>query len=264
MKYAFMSFSCPTLSLGEMLDVAQRYGYQGLEPRIDAGHAHGIELDTPPAQRRALAAQARDSGIDLCCVATSCRYADPTTTDHNVEVTLRAIDLAADVGAPLIRVFGGRLGDGVTRAQAIDIVAGALRAVSAHAEARGVAVCIETHDDWTDPSHVAAVIRQVGSPVVAVNWDMMHPVRVAGWTIDAAFEALQPWIRHAHVHDGVQVEGRSELRPMGEGDIDTRRAIGLLQSIAYDGFLSGEWINWEPYDVHLPRELRTMRGYESE
>jgi sugar phosphate isomerase/epimerase len=247
-----------------MLELAHRYGYQGLEPRIEAGHAHGIELDTQAATRRALADEARDSDIALCCIATSRRYADPDTTDRNVEDTLRYIDLAADLGAPRIRVFGGRIPDGIPREQAIDVVAAALRAVSAHAQAREVTVCIETHDDWTDPAHVAAVVSQVDSPAIAVNWDIMHPVRVAGWTVDAAFQALQPWIRHAHVHDGVQVEGRSELRPMGEGMIDTRRAMALLRSISYTGFLSGEWINWEPYDVHLPRELNTMRGYEAE
>ena len=264
MKYAFMSFSCPDLTLGEMLATARSYGYQGIEPRIEAGHAHGIELDTPLATRRALAEEARASGIDLCCVATSRRYADPATTERNVADTLRCIDLAADVGAPRIRVFGGRIPDDVSRERAIDLVAGALRAVSAHAEARGITVCIETHDDWTDPAHVAAVVGQIDSPAIAVNWDLVHPVRVSGWTIDAAFQTLRPWICHAHVHDGVQVEGRSELRPMGTGIIDTRRGIQLLRSISYDGYLSGEWINWEPYDVHLPRELNTMRGYENE
>ena len=30
------------------------------------------------------------------------------------------------------------------------------------------------------------------------------------------------------------------------------------------GYLSGEWIGWEPYAVHLPRELAAMRAYERE
>jgi hypothetical protein len=27
--------------------------------------------------------------------------------------------------------------------------------------------------------------------------------------------------------------------------------------------LSGEWINWEPYEVHLPRELAAMHELEA-
>ena len=38
-----------------------------------------------------------------------------------------------------------------------------------------------------------------------------------------------------------------------------------MLSISYDGYISGEWINWEdPYEVHLPRELATLKRYESE
>ena len=36
MKYSFMSFSCPQLTLGELLATAKRFGYEGVEPRIDS------------------------------------------------------------------------------------------------------------------------------------------------------------------------------------------------------------------------------------
>jgi len=36
-----------------------------------------------------------------------------------------------------------------------------------------------------------------------------------------------------------------------------------LRTIPYEGYLSGEWINWsDPYEAHLPRELATMKSYE--
>ena len=90
----------------------------------------------------------------------------------------------------------------------------------------------------------------------------MHPVRVAGWTVDQSFEVLKPWVQHTHVHDGAQKEGKIAYLPMGTGIVDTRRAMQLLASAGFDGYLSGEWINWEPAEVHLPREIATMTGYE--
>jgi sugar phosphate isomerase/epimerase len=94
-----------------------------------------------------------------------------------------------------------------------------------------------------------------------VNWDIMHPVRREFATIDESFETLKPWIRHLHIHDASKETG--ELVPIGEGFVDHRRAIELLSSISYDGYLSGEWINWDdPYEVHLPRELATLKSYE--
>ena len=40
------------------------------------------------------------------------------------------------------------------------------------------------------------------------------------------------------------------------------KAVELLASAGFTGYLSGEWIDWEPYDVHLPRELAAMKGLE--
>jgi sugar phosphate isomerase/epimerase len=107
MRTAFMSFSCPQLDLDEMLALAKRLGYDGIEPRIEAGHAHGIEMDVSAQARRELKEKADGSDIALCCVATSRRYADPETAQQHVDDTLRCIDLAADLGSPRLRVFGG-------------------------------------------------------------------------------------------------------------------------------------------------------------
>ncbi|HUS46507.1 MAG TPA: sugar phosphate isomerase/epimerase family protein [Phycisphaerae bacterium] len=264
MKYSFMSFSTPKLTLAEMLGLAKQLGYDGIEPRIDSGHAHGIELDAGPAARKDAARRSADAGIALCCVATSCKYADPATRDEMVQATLRCIDLAADVGAPRIRVFGGAIPESVSRADATAGIAEALKSVAGHAADRGVAVCIETHDDWCDPSQLAEVVRRADHPVVAVNWDIMHPVRAAGWTIDDAYRELRPWVRHLHVHDGTREQDKIVLKPIGDGIVDHKRALELLKADGYDGFISGEWIGWEPHEVHLPRELATLRRYESQ
>ena len=261
MKYSFMSFSTPGISLAEMLDAARRYGYDGIEPRTDAKHAHGIEATATNEERKSIRDQVAASGVALACLATSISYADPAKVEDMVAQTHERIDLAGDVGAPAIRVFGGRIPEGICREAAIECVSGALAQVANHAAERGVTVCFETHDDWCNPAHVAEVLARVSHPSIAANWDIMHPVRTGKVTMDAAFEALKPWIRHLHIHDGT-IDGDLKLTPIGEGGIDHLRALQLLKEIGYTGFLSGEWINWEPAEVHLPREIATMKGYE--
>lgn len=44
MKFSFMSFSCPELSLEALLDLALELGYDGVEPRVECKHGHGIEI----------------------------------------------------------------------------------------------------------------------------------------------------------------------------------------------------------------------------
>lgn len=259
MKYAFMSFSTPKLTLAETVDVARRFGYDGIEPRVDAGHGHGIEVGASVAQRAAIRRQVADSGIALACLATSIQYADPVQTEAMLAQTRERIDLAADVGAPVIRVFGGVGPTGASREQGIDLLAHCLHAVADQAAARGVTIALETHDEWCDPRHVVAVLERVNHPAIGANWDIMHPVRVAKMDIATSFTILRPWIRHLHVHDGA-MENPLRFLPIGQGVVDHRTALQLLRGAGYTGFISGEWINWEPAEVHLPRELAVLKA----
>ena len=263
MKYAFMTFSTPELSLDDVVAAATQYGYDGVEPRLDAGHGHGVEVAASATKREAIKRTFAESGIVAACLATSCRYADPETHEAMVADTRERIDLAADVGCSRLRVFGGAFPDSVTREQATELLAKGLSSAADHAGERGVTLCLETHDSWCDPTHVAEVLRRVDHPAVGANWDAMHPVRTGLATIDESFELLEPWIRHLHVHDGGDDDGKHVLAPMGEGVIDHRRVIELLAGTDFDGYLSGEWINWEPYEMHLPRELAVLKSYES-
>ena len=262
MNYAFMTFSCPSYTLAQALDAAKRYGYAGVEPRVESKHAHGVELSATPDQRRDIKRQFEDAGIAACCVAVSAKYADPATVEKHVEDTLRYIDLAADIGSPRLRVFGGDFPDTVSRAQAIEVVAAALAQLAHHAAGRGVTICLETHDAWTHPAHVAQVMQRVNRPNVAVNWDFLHPLRRSGVSVDKSFQTLRPWIRHVHFHDALVRMDRLELRAVGTGEVDHRAALELLKSTGYDGYVSGEWINWEPPETHLPREVAAMKAIE--
>lgn len=260
MKFAFMSFSTPGMTLGEMLGTAERYGYHGIEPRLDADHRHGIEVKRDSADRELIRETIRRSSVALACLATSCCFADPKSVARNVADTHTRIDLAGDVGAPCLRVFGGNYPDELSRDQAIDGVAAALSGLADHAAERDVTLCLETHDAWCDPRHVAAIMERAGHRHVAVNWDIMHPVRTGLATIDEAFCVLRPWVRHVHVHDGIFPEGAITMVPIGDGVIDHKRALELLAGYeSFDGFVSGEWINYKAPEEHLPQELHTMQ-----
>lgn len=262
MNYSFMSFSCPDMDLKQLLQTARRYGYAGIEPRLGSGHQHGIELDASDAFLLEARDMANDNNVSLCCLATSCTFADPDQAQLNVDVARRTIEVAAKIHAPAIRVFGGRIPDHVSRETSLAYVVDALGQLADDAAQHQVTICLETHDSWCDPVHVAAIMRQVNHPFVAVNWDIMHPVLTAGATVETAYALLQPWIRHVHVHDGQYTDNILVFKPIGEGLVDHEMAIRLLQDDGYTGFISGEWINWEPCDSHLPREIKKLQAFE--
>ena len=262
MKYSFMSFSCPELTFQGMLDAARQYRYDGIEPRMLRKHAHGVELESSSDKRQSIRKQAEESGIDICCVATSCRYADPDSSAENVEQTLRAIDLAADIGSPRLRVFGGTMGKDLSRDDAVKLVAESLSLCADRAAVRDVTICVETHDDWCHPSDVVAVMKAADHPNIAVNWDIMHPVQQEFATMSESYEMLKPWIKHVHFHDGATIDGKNHLVPVGEGNIDHKTALKALADESWDGYMSGEWIGWTPWEAHLPVEIQTMKNYE--
>ena len=260
MTFSFMTFSTPALDLPAVLATAKRYGYEAVEPRLDAKHGHGIEVACSTAERAAIRKTVKRSGVTLSCLATSCVFANPVTRDAMVRDALARVALAADVGAPTLRVFGGAFPETLSREDAIAGVAEALKRIADAAAQRQVTVCLETHDSWCDPAHVAEVMRRVNHPAIAVNWDILHPVRMGLATIAQSFATLSPWIRHLHVHDWAN----NSFAPIGTGIVDHRTAIALLAQAGYTGAVSGEWINWEPYETHLPREIAVLRKYLAE
>ena len=113
-KLSTMISVCPDWSVEEIVDGMQRHGFQGLEPRVGWGHAAGIELNMAPGDREAVRQKLEDAGLAFSCVATGAKFAlvDDGERAQSIEEARQAIDLAADLGAPVIRTFGGKRGGG--------------------------------------------------------------------------------------------------------------------------------------------------------
>ena len=47
---AFMSSTCPEWTFEQMVDAAVKYGYEGVDLRVEWGHHHGLELDSDPGR----------------------------------------------------------------------------------------------------------------------------------------------------------------------------------------------------------------------
>lgn len=263
MRYAFMSFSLPEADLQTLVKAAADYGYDGIEPRIDGGHKHGIETSNSAAERQRIKGVFDDAGVAVACIAAGCTFADASQAAEQQQKARAAIDLAADLGSDRVRVFGGKLPDGVSREEATVALTDSLTALAPYAADHGVIIALETHDAWTAPEHVAEVMRRVDNPAIGVNWDLMHPPRTGNSTMEDSYQVLRQWIRHVHMHDATSDPSKLDFKPMGEGEFDHRIVLRLLQEDDYTGYLSGEWIGWEPGEVHLPREIKVLREYEA-
>ncbi len=155
-----------------------RYGYDAIEWRLAEGAI--IEPDTPVSVRRRLREVSAANGIAIACLDTSCRVvqASPEERTAVTEVAQRMIDMAAELGAPLLRVFGGPLPGGTTHSMLLAPTAEVLHAICAYAARRTITVVLETHDAWPTSVDVLKLIQAAGSPTARVLWDIHHTFRV--------------------------------------------------------------------------------------
>ena len=241
MKLGASTLGCPDWTLDEILDRLPRYGYEGVELR---GLGPDLDLTQSPAFAPSAIAETRrrfaDAGLVICGVDTSCSFTDPDPAiwARNLEEGRRAIDLAASLGAPTIRVFGGDIGDETERPEAVKRVASALIELGDYAAASGtVQVVLETHDAFSTGVQAAEVLEQAPHPRVRALWDLHHPFR-QGEAPEETFRALGPYLEQAHVKDS---EPGGTYCLLGEGDIPVLAMLRLLKSGGYDGWLNLEW-----------------------
>ncbi len=270
-KLAFLSSTCPEWTFEQMVDGAKRYGYEGIDLRVEWGHRHGIELDTPAERRRQARRYAEEQGIAISCLAISARFAraTPEERDAAVEQVQRYAALAKDLGSPLIRVFGGNLPEGHTMA---DLKAETARALGQAAEAAapfGVTPCLETHDQHNHPDDVAWIVEHAGHPNVGVVWHPAHHLRL-GISVDEAYPKIRRWVRHLHLQEwpkgGVQPGGRPGLLRFGEGDNHLLRAFELLERDGFDGYAANEWAAtgaWQKADLSSPEHYAARHPDEA-
>jgi sugar phosphate isomerase/epimerase len=251
-KLAVMSSVCPDWDLEEIIAAMQHHGYQGLEPRVEWGHACGIEADLSPVRRRQVRARLEEEGLAISCIATGARLAAPDRLERgrHVEDLRKYIDLAGDLGCCWVRTFGGPRAKDQELAAVVEYVAEGYQPLLAQAQARGVTLLLETHDDWSCAAPVRAVVERVAHARLRVLWDFMHPQRMMEKPAET-FLAIGLLTEYLHGHDGVYAEDRMQIVPLGQGVIDHAGPLRLLAGAGFAGYFSVEVIHQrqKPHDA---------------
>ncbi|MGH2557740.1 MAG: sugar phosphate isomerase/epimerase family protein [Thermomicrobiales bacterium] len=270
MQIGFMSSVSPRWDLDQLIAAARAHGYEAIEIRVEWGHAVGIELDSSREARRDARQKLADGGVALCCLALGTRFARATAAerDASVEQVARYAELAADLGAPLMRVFGGPVPEGTTVAELRDAAAGALGRAARMAADVGVTPCLETHDDFRDPADVAYVVEMAGHHNVGIVWHATHHLRL-GIPVVEGYRALRPWIRHVHVNEGARPhDPENTIAPaiFGEGDGNVAEVVRVLKEDDYQGVVCWEWLNgrrgeYVDPSVYLEQNAERLREY---
>ena len=125
----------------------------------------------------------------------------------------------------------------------------------------GVAIGVETHDDFSSSSVVAQLLEETDPEWVGAVWDSHHPHRMGEPPADV-YGNLGRRILLAQVKDARRTardDGDDwELVLLGEGEVPVREMLGLLAAGGYPNWISVEWEkHWHPEiaepEVALPQ-----------
>jgi sugar phosphate isomerase/epimerase len=263
-RVAFSTLAFPDATLASAVSLGRRWGYAGVELRLVDGEL--IDPRMPAADRAQVKRTVAAAGLPVVAVDSSIRL----TGDDPGPDLRRFLELASDWESPLVRVFGGALpADRAERQDRLRAAARVLEASVPHARRLGVAIGVETHDDFSASSVVAELLAMADPEWVGAVWDSHHPHRV-GEAPAEVYANLSPRILLAQVKDARQEpDGDWRLVLLGQGEVPVRQMLALLTAGGYRNWVSVEWEKrWHPEieapEVALPQHLRVLAEWMEE
>jgi len=250
---AFSTLGCPAWEWSKILDFAHQHGFAAIELR---GLQGNMDLPANPIFAADRIGQTKKeihaSDLRIACVSSSANlyFDDPEKRAKELADARRFIDLAANLGAPYVRVFGGKAADDKNPAPSEETkarVAAGLRELGNYAGPHGVTVIIESHDHFTSSATLKDVLHAANSEHVGLLWDAHHTFATSNEDPEFTVKQLGPWIRHTHLKDSVGTGEDRHYVLTGRGNVPIQRQIAALRSIGYKGFYCFEWEKvWHP------------------
>lgn len=181
---------------------------------------------------------------------------DAAKRDADVGLVTRWVDAAAKLGAPVLRVFDGRvMPAGVPKATVMDwIVDGISRCVTAGA-ARGVAIVLQNHNDALKVADDYLEIRQrIPSPWFGLNVDI-GSLR----TTDDPYAEIARLAPHAYTWQVKELVYRRDK----EERVDLKQVARILEEARYRGYVPIETLGPGDAKIKVRKfldEFRTAIG----
>lgn len=230
--------------LPTILKRLDKLGYEGVELRTS--HAHKVEVDLTPAQRREVRKRFADSRVVLAGLGSAFEYqaADPAVVRKNIEGTKEYVRLAHDLGAPGVKVRPNGVPRGADLDATLRQIGRALHEVGEDAAGFGVEIRVEVHGGTTQElPHFARILKYADEPNVFTCWNS-NPTDVVGGSVRANFARVGPTVREVH------------LRDLYDETYPWRELFALLAAQGFRGFTLAEI----PESADPERVLRYFRA----
>jgi sugar phosphate isomerase/epimerase len=149
--------------------------------------------------------------------------------DEILNVLPASLDLAAQLEAPLLIVFGFQREENEP-ADHINKAVDYMRRASEIAQKAGIRIAIENAPGfWCDTGrNTRALISAVGNPALGANWDPCNAYGTTETPFPTGYDALKDAIINVHAKDTVK-GSLIQCVPIGDGAIDWQGQVRALQ-----------------------------------
>lgn len=269
--FSLSTVACPRLTIAGAARLAGDAGYDALELRTFGTGSTGFACDpslTDEAKIRGLLAA---EGIGCSSVASGVTLDQPIwppiigralfDQERSVREAERAIDIAAQIEAPLVRVFGHERHGRESLTSTTRRIAWRLGLVCDHARNTGVRVVVENGGSFPRAQDLADLLGAVGSPLLGASYN----AALGAASGDEPGEAVRLLGRSLWLGRVKDVAGGRPVQ-LGEGDCRPELFIAALADAGYSGAVVFEWdVSWveglAPAETVAARALELMCGW---
>jgi L-ribulose-5-phosphate 3-epimerase len=250
------TMACPDRDVAGALTLAHDLGLDGIELICQDGYRCAISPRIAIDDVRALAASAQAIGSAIGALTPYAKGMNSKDADARAQA-LRELDhclsVAAEVGASVIRVFGGLDVPADDHAAALQRMGETLRKLGDRAQGLGVSLCVENHMDTmaTTAATTMEIVNAIGHPAFGVIYDQGNLDFMRAEAFPAAFDLQKSAIRHVHVKDFFwDTDGARKAALVGEGIVPWPAILAALSKIRYGGYLTLEYERrWFPDEL---------------
>jgi len=273
--YSGLYYSGPHVPIEGLMPKIKAYGYDGIE--IESKRPYGFPPDWNKEKRKKIVQLASSEGIEIAAIAGYTNFQSPIMEEAENELLRlwHEIELASDLGAPIVRVMpawkGVTLKDGLatydfsrhtwkypgtTDLETWQRCRNCLKEGAKRAEEIGVTLALQTHGPVVrTPGYedTLQMVKEVGSEHLKMCLDP------AGWWkgnaeyIRQAVRDCREYIVHSHFGDNFQEKPTGEVimisqlwysggspSPREQPIYDYKTFIHELKKIGYNGYMSYE------------------------
>jgi sugar phosphate isomerase/epimerase len=239
----------PTMDLFDFVELAADQALDAVEltsyyfpPDVNSDYLHRLK-------QRAFAV-----GLDISGTAVGNNFCVPAGPALEKELALVRtwIDRAAELDAPVIRIFAGTVPRGETEEVAVARAIEGIRASLPYAVEKGVTLALENHGGITGtPAQILRLVQAIDSPNFGVNLDTGN------------FHGEDPYADLAQLAPyAVNVQVKTEITRKGgkPEEADLSRVIGVLRDAKYSGYVVLEYEAKEDPATAVPKAIKRLRS----